>query len=451
MVSLRRLRGHCALLLLLAAWGVALQASEPEGVTARTDLWALYQEARTNDPRVLAAEAGVRLGSHQRREALGRLLPQVSADSRFTQTAYEQADVDTDYAGERYAVGLNQVLFDQQTWQQYQRSRALAEQYAYDGTDRIHSAAIDLVERYLNVLAAQDSLELIQAEKRAVESNLDRVDSLYDRQLASITDKLEVEARVDRLAAAEIEAENAIAVAREGLTEVVGRPIPESLERLQEDPALEQLFDLRDFEYWRTQAQDTSPVVAAKVAAVRAQEAAKKEAFGDHLPRVSLQVAAQRTDIGYENAVTDVTESEFAAINVLIPLFSSGSTSASVRAAVESLYIARQDLESARREVFKETKVAYMNSITFLSKARAAKVAVKSSVKAREAAEKSFSYGMMSAVDVLDRAREQYSAERDLLEAQYRFLLSYVVLKRWSGTFSEEDLQQVNALLGASG
>jgi outer membrane protein len=47
----------------------------------------------------------------------------------------------------------------------------------------------------------------------------------------------------------------------------------------------------------------------------------------------------------------------------------------------------------------------------------------------------------------LDRAREQYSAQRDLLEAQYSFLLSYTVLKRWSGTLNEEDLEQVNALL----
>jgi outer membrane protein len=322
----------------------------------------------------------------------------------------------------------------------------LSEQADAQGENDIQGATADLVQRYFDVLAAQDSLELIQAEKRVVERNLERINSLYDRQLASITEKLEVEARLDRLSSDEIEAENRIWVAREGLGEVIGRPVYEQLERLASQPNLD-VFDLKTHEYWRDQALATNPLMQARLAAMEAQRRGQKEAFGGHMPKVSLQLSSQKSNIGYENSQSGETESNVAAINVQIPLFSGGSTQARSNAAYESMIIAQQELEQARRQILREVRTAFLNTQSSLAKVSAARVALSSAVKAREAAEKSFTFGINNAVDVLDRAREQYSAQRDLLEAQYSFLLSYTVLKRWSGTLNEEDLKQVNALL----
>ncbi|MBR9829036.1 MAG: TolC family outer membrane protein [Oceanospirillales bacterium] len=445
MRRLPRLAGYCALALLLAGPASAEEATE--AAQAPSDLWLLYQQAQDQDPRILSAEAAARRAEYQEREALGRLLPQLSADSRLTRTNYISEFSETYYGGEKYSVSMSQVLYDAPVWQSYQRSRALSEQYASQGLHDIQGATADLVQRYFDVLAAQDSLELIQAEKRSVERNLERIQSLYKRQLAPITDKLEIEARLDRLRSDEIEASNRIWVTREGLAEVIGRPVYEQLERLIAQPKLAATFELESYEHWRDLALANNPLIQAKQASVNAQRAAKKEAFGGHMPKVTMQLSSQKSNIGSENAPSPRTESNVAALSIQIPLFSGGSTSARSDAAYESMLIARQDLESSRRKVFKEVRTAYMNAQSALSKVEAGTVALQSAAKAREAAEKSFLYGINNAVDVLDRAREQYSAERDLLEAQYSFLLSYVVLKRWSGNLSEDDLQQINTLL----
>lgn len=445
MQRISRLLGCCTLAMLVASPVIAEELNENE--RAPSDLWVLYQQAQSQDPRVLMAQAAARRAEYQQREALGQLLPQVSADARLTRTNYITERSDTYYGGERYSATMSQVLYDSPVWQSYQRSRALSEQYAEQGEHDIQGATADLVQRYFDVLAAQDSLELIQAEKRSVERNLERVRSLFERQLAPITDKLEVEARLDRLRSDEIEARNHIWVTREALAEVIGRPVYEQLERLVAQPKLAQTFVLDNFEHWRDLALANSPLIGAKQALVDAQRAARKEAFGGHLPKVSLQLSSQKSNIGSENALTPRTESNVAALNIRIPIFSGGSTSARSDAAYESMLIARQELETARRQVLKEVRTAYMNAESALARVQASQVALQSATKAREAAEKSFSYGINNAVDVLDRAREQYSAERDLLEAQYSFLLSYVVLKRWSGNLSEDDLQQINTLL----
>lgn len=453
------LLGRCSLVMVLAtplpflpaaqAANSGTEAGSGESAGGASDLLRLYRQAQSQDPRVLAAQAAARQAEYQQREALGQLLPQMSVESRLTRTDYQEGQLDTNYSGERYAASISQVVFDMPVWQSYQRSRALSEQARSQGEDDIQGATADLVQRYFDVLAAQDSLELILAEKRVVERNLERVDSLYERQMASITEKLEVEARLDRLKSDQIEAENRIWVAREGLAEVIGRPVYEQLERLEAQPDLVAAFDLKTHEYWRDLALATNPLMQARLAAVEAQRRAQQGAFGGHLPKLSLQLSTQKSNIGYENSLSNQTESSVAALNIQIPLFAGGSTQARTDAAYEGLLVAQQELEKARRQVLREVRTAFLNSESSLAKVAAARVALASAVKAREAAEKSFTFGINNAVDVLDRTREQYSAHRDLLEAQYSFLLSYIVLKRWSGTLNETDLEQVNALLEA--
>ncbi|MBP0049709.1 TolC family outer membrane protein [Marinobacterium sp. AK62] len=424
---------------------VGSKTAEPESVAA-SDLLALYQQAQSRDPRVLIAESAARRAGYQNREALGQLLPQVSADVRLTRTHYTNTRQETYYNGERYSVSISQVLFDASVWQSYQRSRSLREQYQAKSLSDIQGVAADLAQRYFDVLAAQDSLTLIQAEKRVVVRSLERIKSLLARQLASLPEKLEVEARLDRLVSDEIEAENRIRVAREALSEVVGRAVYERLERLTETPDISG-FELRDYAYWREQALTGSPLIQARAAAVEAKRREKKGELGNHLPKVTLQLSSQRSNIGYENSLSGETESNVASLNVQIPIFSGGSTQARVNAAYESLVIARQELEQTKRGVLREIKTAYLNTESSLARMRASERALQSAIKAREAAEKSFSYGMNNVVDVLDRTREQYSAHRDLLEARYSFFLSYVVLKRWTGDLQESDLAQINELL----
>ena len=95
----------------------------------------------------------------------------------------------------------------------------------------------------------------------------------------------------------------------------------------------------------------------------------------------------------------------------------------------------------------KETKTAYLKSFASLSKIESSRNALNSAVKAREASEKSFSFGAATAVDVLNAVRQEYSARRDYLRAQYDFITNQLVLLRWSGDFKDADIQRINAWL----
>jgi outer membrane protein len=73
--------------------------------------------------------------------------------------------------------------------------------------------------------------------------------------------------------------------------------------------------------------------------------------------------------------------------------------------------------------------------------------ALNSATQASIASQKSFAYGVVNAVDVLNATQAEFKARRDLLKTQYDFITNLFVLNRWAGKVSTESVESVNAWL----
>ena len=246
----------------------------PASVSAKNysaDLTQLYRESRLEDPRVLAAYARSEAGKEHEREAFGSLLPQLSANAGRNRIHQTNEIVRQSYNSENYSVGLSQVIYNKATWENYQRYKSLAKQSVFEGDEAQAEATVDLAQRYFAALAADDELELVQAELRATQKNLDRVNALYAKRLAMITDKLDIQARVDSLVAQEVDAKNQVSLSRAALSEIVGRPVREKLSRVRDDVSLK--VSDQSLEKWVELAQVDNPSIKANQNAVEAAEA----------------------------------------------------------------------------------------------------------------------------------------------------------------------------------
>lgn len=423
------------------------EARQSRDEQAVIDLWQLFQEAVLEDPRILAAQARNQGSQWRQREAFGQLLPQISANGSFNRSQQETELESQLYNGERYMLGLSQTLYDPKIWHNYRRFSELARQQTAEYEATREEATVDLIERYFRALAAEDELALVEAELRATQLNLERVNSLYDRQLAMITDVLEISARVDALKAAEIKARNDVEISREALSELVGRPIHGRLKRIGAQASFH--MPAQASGYWEQQAMTSNPLLQARQKAVDAAQAALRQAKAGHLPSVNLNLTAQRSDIGYENSLNPRTDTYVASVGVQVPIFSGGSTSARVASSHADLMSTEQELEAMRRQVLRETRTAFYGAEAGLSRISASRKALQSAEKSRVAAEKALTFGVINAVDVLDTVKEEYATRRNLLQSQYDFIMSLMVLRRWSGTLVEEDVRKANEWLVA--
>ncbi|MDY1015755.1 TolC family outer membrane protein [Pseudomonas coleopterorum] len=414
-------------------------------LTYALDLAGLYREARLEDPRVLAAYARARAASEQQREALGGLLPQLSAQSNVNRILRKDDAAREIYDNKSYSLSLTQYLYNKTAWEGWQKAKSVTAQKGAQAEDSHAEATVDLAKRYFVALAADDELELVQAERRATQKNLDRVNMLYERQMAKITDQLDLKARVDALAAQEVDARNQVQVSREALSEIVGRRIDERLSRVRNDVALQApVAPLANFV---SQAMEANPLLKAYQSGAEAADAAVREGKGGHYPQLSVSLSAQQSDVGYDNTLTPRSDSYVATLGVKVPIYSGGSTSARVRGLYDDQLAAEQELEGVRRQVVKETTTAYLTAQASVEKIRANKNALSSAQQSSIAAQKAFAYGVVNAVDVLTSVQNEFKARRDLLKSQYDFITNLFMLNRWSGQLNQESVDSVNVWL----
>jgi outer membrane protein len=419
--------------------------TEVNASTYSTDLMQLYREARLEDPHVIASYAQAKAGTEHQREAMGALLPQLSFNAGSNRIHQESDLVQRSFDSESYGLVLRQYLYNKAAWENYQKFKSLARQSESQAQDTQAEASVELAQRYFTALAAEDELELVRAERRTTQKSLDRVNALYEKQLALITDQLDLKARVDLLSAQELDARNQASLSREALAEIVGRPVKERLNRVRSDRQLQ--VSAQSLESWVRDGIALNPALKANESGVEAAGAALRSGKGGHYPTLSLNLSAQQTNEGYNNSLAPRTDSYVAGIGLQVPLYSGGSTSARVRGLYEDQIVAEQQLEAVRRRVVKEITNAYLTANSNGEKIGANRLALESAQLSRVAAEKALSYGMVNAVDVLASVRNEFRARRDLLKTQYDFLSNVLTLNRWAGRPPADSIENVNGWL----
>jgi outer membrane protein len=303
---------------------------------------------------------------------------------------------------------------------------------------------VDTSERYFNVLLADGNLRLVQAERELVQQQLRQTEEMYKRKLVRITDMLETQARADKVVSDEIEAENESALAREALAELIGEYVGD-IAPIRADFTLPKLENNMD--YWVQLATDNNSLLQSKREAVIAAKQGVEEQKGGHYPKFDLVYSDQTSDIGYDNQQSPKRDTQYIGLDITVPLYSGGATSARVREAWAGYFIAREEEEAARREVLKRTRAAWLNTRSSRKRIDATEASVRSANKSYEAMSKSFTYGTVTAADVLEALHARTRAERDRQNALYGYITNWLALKREGGTLENDDLKQVNSWL----
>ncbi len=413
--------------------------------TYAEDLLDVYQQALYSDPNLKAAQLQFELSEAQQAQAGGALLPQVSANVNIS---YNNSSIATQgsgqYKGEQYSISLTQSLIDVAKFSNWLRSQSLTDKSQADYQQAQQVLMYDVVERYFNVLAERDSLALSKQEFTATEQQLEQVKRQYEKHIVKITDVYELEAQLDSLMAEQIEIETRFDVAKQSLMELTGTPL-NHLSVLREDIQFVELQG--EVQQVAEQAQVNSPLIHSQNKEIQAADYDVISQRAKHLPVVDIQLYYYNTNTGFQNRQTSNIATEVAALNITVPLFSGGITYQRSREAAKQLRISKQRKISLLRAIEKETRDAFLSANASVKRIKAAKKALKTAIKAREAMEKGFKYGMQSIGDVLISQAREYSAKKDLLDAKYNYIKNRIRFEQASGTLSFQSLESINQWL----
>ncbi len=443
MFSFHRLCAVLTAFLLCCGHAALLQASESHLVEGQT-LNDFLDAALLNNPQLQIAEEQLNISSARKRAATGQLLPQINANANLTDNTRNFSGLEQSFDGERYSLQLTQTLFNWQAFASRRRANAAVNQAEAEYFYELAILMTDVAERYFNVLQAQDALDSIASEQEAVQNQLEQVRSLYDRQLAQVTDLYQAQASTASVQADQLRLEAELALAKDALRSVAGIEVGE-LFRLQENVEVPPLQN--SIQHWVQLARENNPLIESRRHAVEVAEENISEKQGAYMPRVSFIAQRQDSNVGFDNAPQTRTDNTYFGVDVSIPLYAGGSNKAAVSEARSQQNIAENELRQVQLQTSERVRGAYLQSQASESLVEAAEILVQSTAVSAEAMQRGFSLGTVTSVDVLNSLRDQYRAERDLQRARYEQIKYLLLLKREAGTLSAEDLLEVSSWL----
>ena len=427
------------------------------GIASASTLLEIYQQALQSDPRIHEAEARRLAALEAKPQARGLYLPQIELTGDYTETDSVRSgsivvgDVvvpsgsETDSTTSRWQFTLRQTLF---RWDQIVGLRRADKTVAKAEADR-EAAQQDLIVRvvqtYFDVLAAEDRLTAIHANRNAIARQLEQAKQRFDVGLIAITDVQESQAAYDGAIADEIGAKRSLATSREFMREITGQYV-DKLSAPGEDLPLNTPDPANETDWIDLALSQNLTLVASRIDEGLARDEISFQRSG-HYPTIDLVVGRSKNETdqivaGTPPEVADSTaDNDSIGIQFRLPIFSGGATNSRVKESVYLHRASREVLQRVTRETERQTRDAYLGVLSEISRVQALARAVESNETALEATQAGFDVGTRTIVDVLDAQFLLYQSITQYYQSRYDYLLNAMRLRQAAGSLQVQDLE----------
>ena len=421
------------------------------------NLLDVYNEALENDPTFKAAEYSYLADKEIVVQGRAALLPSITLSGSTNWNEYYQDDVlQQEYNSFSKSARVSQPLFRLDTWFNFKRSKSLTNaaeaEFAYEQQNLILRTA----ELYFGVLRAIDNLNAAISEEKAIKKQLDQAQQRYEVGLSAITGVQEAQLAYDLSKAARINNEGNLFSAREALNALIGREIF-SLDELGENLQISSPFP-NSKEDWVNLALKNNYQLKASYLRKDAAKSNARSAASNHLPKIDIVGSgsdSETNQFNYEGfsingqgiPVPAVTGRRNYAIQLSVPIFQGGAVSSRRKQAYSQYNQADENTLFTERRIIQEVRSQFSNVNTLVANVNAQKQAVISATSALEATQVGYKVGTRNVVDLLQAEKNLYSAEKNLANAKYDYILANLRLALAAGTIDPGNIIEINNLL----
>ena len=415
------------------------------------DLVQIYQLALESDTVLKQAETNRMAIGENEDQAIAKLLPTLglsanSAWNRLTNTKSRptfQGAGTQEYWDNGFTLNLTQPVFHWDYWVELTQADNQIAQAEALYQDEVQSLMVRVSEAYFNILAAEESLAFTQAEKEAIEQQLEQAEQRFNVGLIAMTDVYEARAAFDKAVAELIRMQNELDNNKERLREIIG-PVEFNLLALNAHLPLNSPEPNNSDEWGKIAENQNLKVLAALNDAEVSRKAIELQQSG-HYPTVDIVGAYTLTDNNSSFGLRG--DQERIGVQLNLPLFAGGMVNSRTRQAQYRYVQAKEKLNGVRRAVDRQVKDAYRGVISSIGQVNALQASVTSMQNALEATEAGLEVGTRTMVDVLKNQSDLYEAKRNYARARYDYLINGLKLKQSASVVNVQDVAAINQLI----
>ena len=421
------------------------------------NLLDIYNEALQNDPTYRAAEYSYLADKEIVVQGRAALLPSLTlSGSTNWNEYYQDKQLQQQYNSFSSSARITQPLFRLDTWFQFRQARSLTDAAEADFAYEQQNLLVRTADLYFGVLRAIDNLNAAISEEKAIKKQLDQAQQRFEVGLSAITGVQEAQLAFDLSKASRINIEGKLFSSREALNALIGREIY-SLSELGDNLVVSNPSPVSK-EKWVELALTNNFQLKASYLRKKAAKNSARSAASNHLPKIDIvgtESESETNQFNYEGLnfngqgipVPAITGRRNFGIQFSMPLFQGGAVSSKRKQAYLKYDQATENTLFAERKVIQEVRSQYSNVLTLVANVTAQTQAVKSATSALEATQVGYKVGTRNVVDLLQAEKNLYSAEKNLSNAKYDYILSNLRLLLASGTISPSEIISINSLL----
>ena len=300
---------------------------------------------------------------------------------------------------------------------------------------------------YFDVLASQDSLTFVLAQKAAVSEQLASAKRNFEVGTATITDTREAQARFDLVIAQEIAGRNDLQVKKLALDQLVGKTntvplavrLPLTLPPVQPE----------DVAPWVQKSEEQHPGIQQSRLALDVAQLETSKAQAASKPTLDLNGNVNMTLNGESASSTSSFRTTTASVGLsfTMPLFSGYAIENRLKETLALEDKARTDLDAIKRTVAQGSRAAFYGLLSGQGQVKALEAAETSSQSALDANKLGYQVGVRINIDVLNSQSQLFDTKAKLAKARYDVLVGGLKLRQATGVLKADDLKPINALL----
>lgn len=416
--------------------------------------WAIgllqaYDEALQNDPTYRSAVYENKAGQENRAIGLSSLLPNLSMSYATNRNLLDMTTITNqgsyssqpNYNGMVATLSLRQPLFNLADIARYQQGIAQAKYSQAQFSVHQQEFVVRLVSAYTDALYAEDQVTLAKAQGDAFEEQMRVNEQMFQKGEGTTTDELEAQSKLALSQAQLIESNDNLETARRTLATIVGKDVTQ-LDHLSGTFQV-QIMQPGSFEDWKDIALANNAELTAQRYAVEASLQEMKKNRSGHMPQMDLVASISKNNAGSIYTYNQDMTVRSIGVEVSMPLYAGGYVSAMTSQADANYQRAKADLDDKTNKVLIELHKQFSLVLSSSARVNALVKAVDSSRLLVQATRQSIKGGVRTNLDLLNAQQQYYMALRDLAQARYNYLLSYLRLRLTGGTLSGGDLQKI--------
>ena len=419
------------------------------------DLRQAYEAAYENDATIRAARAGAQASREKLPQARAQQRPNVSLNASrnhndlTSETQNSQGKPvrsENQYYSGNQSLSVRQPLYRPYVSALVRQAQAQVEE-ADAALERDEQTLVTRVgEAYFDALLAQDQVLLIEAQKTTYTTQLDAARKGLQAGTGTRTDIDEAQARLDMTLAQELEALQHVEFTRRRLESLMGRPVDvlASLDVQRFNPTAPIPGLVED---WVERAEQANPELQSLRAQLDAAGMEVEKAQAGHKPTLDAVAQWSRSSSDTVTSINQRYDNKSIGLQLSVPMYAGGYVSSTVRQAVAAQERAREALEAARRDLGVRVHREFRGMTEGVLRVKALEQAVRSAEQAVLSNQKSFQAGSRTTVDVLHAQQQKTTAQRDLAQARYLYLVSRLRLQALAGEDRQSSVSQVNSAL----